>query len=353
MSLKTAVNKFDAEYQDIADKLVKKIKALTRTGISVDLATDMAIKEIGIDRVSVALHKSITEAVRSNGISITLSNQIVASWERNYRVSGADLSQRIYQTVGNTNVIVRQEVQRAMNKVQGWEGIARQAQREIKITGDTPKYINRLKAIADRGLDKATQREIRSAINAAEREVRKLSQGAAPTKRLQSAYGKVVDAIGKGKADMIDKAIERAVKEKSYYNAQRLARTETAKAYGDSFFDQINQDDDVEAWRSVLSPRHPVSDICDFYANADLYGLGKGVYPKNESPPYPYHPNCLCELEPVYQLKPSGKPDAGKFIKNASDEKLQYLFGDAADQVRENPSDWKRHLIGYKEFVNH
>jgi hypothetical protein len=51
------------------------------------------------------------------------------------------------------------------------------------------------------------------------------------------------------------------------------------------------------AWR--LSPSHPKRDICDDYAGDDRYELGAGVYPANNVPPYPPHPQCLCRLQPA------------------------------------------------------
>lgn len=43
-----------------------------------------------------------------------------------------------------------------------------------------------------------------------------------------------------------------------------------------------------------LSSKHPKTDICDYHAKVDLYGLGPGVYPKAEAPKPPFHCFCLC-----------------------------------------------------------
>jgi len=45
--------------------------------------------------------------------------------------------------------------------------------------------------------------------------------------------------------------------------------------------------------------RHPKCDICDVYAHADLYGLGKGIFPKDKFPKLPAHPHCLCRIKPI------------------------------------------------------
>ncbi len=38
----------------------------------------------------------------------------------------------------------------------------------------------------------------------------------------------------------------------------------------------------------------------NFFADADMYGLGKGVYPKDKAPPIPLPPHCMCRLEEVF-----------------------------------------------------
>ena len=48
-----------------------------------------------------------------------------------------------------------------------------------------------------------------------------------------------------------------------------------------------------------LSSKHEALDACDFYADADLWGLGPGVYPKAEAPIPPFHVGCLCMLSPI------------------------------------------------------
>ena len=66
---------------------------------------------------------------------------------------------------------------------------------------------------------------------------------------------------------------------------------------------RYQNDDDVVALKWQLNSRHPVCDICDVYANADFYGLGKGVYPKDKFPTLPAHPHCLCKIAPVYDFE--------------------------------------------------
>lgn len=82
------------------------------------------------------------------------------------------------------------------------------------------------------------------------------------------------------------------------YESLRLVRTE----YSTSFFEGTYSRGRVNpAYRGVqymLSDAHPKPDICDDLAEADLYGLGAGIYPEGEEPHLP-HCNCLCYVVPV------------------------------------------------------
>ncbi|MFA9457420.1 DUF6883 domain-containing protein [Halalkalibacter sp. AB-rgal2] len=82
------------------------------------------------------------------------------------------------------------------------------------------------------------------------------------------------------------------------YEALRLARTETAAAHSDGMIAAASINPGYEGVQWLLSPSHPVRDICDHYAEQDLYGLGAGVYRKGQEPIFPPHPNCLCTLVP-------------------------------------------------------
>jgi hypothetical protein len=116
---------------------------------------------------------------------------------------------------------------------------------------------------------------------------------------LKSAYAQVVRAIDSGNEDKLNKAVYAATQERTRYFAERIARTELARAYQDGFLARWGPDEDTVAFRWKLSGNHPRVDICDLYANADLYGLGRGIYPKDKVPLIPAHPHCMCRLQPI------------------------------------------------------
>ena len=111
----------------------------------------------------------------------------------------------------------------------------------------------------------------------------------------------MVIQLGKNNEDGLKRAVYVAVQEKSRYVAERIARTESARAWADGFIARYETDDTVAAYRWEVSSAHPCTDVCDMYANADLWGLGKGIYPKDQCPTLPAHPHCLCYLSPIYE----------------------------------------------------
>jgi hypothetical protein len=62
-------------------------------------------------------------------------------------------------------------------------------------------------------------------------------------------------------------------------------------------------DDAVKYVQWRLNPAHPVEDICDYFAFVDRYGLGPGVYPKDQAPVAPAHPHCKCVLSKLFDVE--------------------------------------------------
>lgn len=84
------------------------------------------------------------------------------------------------------------------------------------------------------------------------------------------------------------------------YEALRLARTEMSNAFREGMYAAGRTNPSYKGVRWLLSASHPIEDICDDFASADLYGLGPGGYPQGEEPPIA-HPNCLCYTVPIVE----------------------------------------------------
>ena len=146
------------------------------------------------------------------------------------------------------------------------------------------------------------------------------------------------------------------MQEKSRYTADRIARTEMARAWADGFLADIMQDDDVVAVKWKLSSRHPVFDVCDMYSKANMYNLGSGIYPKSKIPPLPAHPHCLCSCITVYagevdlkKQKDCIKAEGEKWLANLSDDHRRKVLGIQGNKAFKRGADWREYMRNWTE----
>lgn len=138
------------------------------------------------------------------------------------------------------------------------------------------------------------------------------------TPALRASYSKILKDESKLVAN---KALKVAGYEKARYYAKRIALNETARAYNDARAFEYANSSDIQVVKIQMSITHPRTDICDYYAGVDKYGLGAGVYPKDKAPVPPFHPFCRCQMIPKYAHEHS-KP---KLNANADKEYLSGL----------------------------
>ena len=159
-------------------------------------------------------------------------------------------------------------------------------------TQDIPKYLNEtITAARHVGIPRD---ELMKALTPVRRQIVK-----GTTAGMRAAYSQLVDALEAQNEKALSKAIYVATQERTRYFADRIARTEMARAYQDGFLLKWDNNEDCVAYQWKLSGRHPRYDICDLYAKANLYGMGAGVFPKDKVPLLPAHPHCMCFLKPV------------------------------------------------------
>lgn len=187
--------------------------------------------------------------------------------------------------------------------------------------------------------------------------INRLASGGAPNKALQAAYDELMESVKDGNEKAIQKAIQTAVNERSRYVAERIARTEMARAYADGFVAKMNGDDDIVAVKFKLSGRHPTFDICDMYAKADMYNLGAGVYPKDKLPPLPVHPHCLCRYSEIYtgevdttKEKPRIREAGDKWLAGLTEYQRQKVLGVDGLKAWKAGKDRRKYMHGYAGF---
>ena len=247
---------------------------------------------------------------RLHGVSVVMHNNIKSS---------VGMSLRSYKTIQQT----------AMKLFDGYntaDNVLRQAQ--------LPKYLKQIQSLTrplyagDRNASQ--QSELYKTVS---RDIRKLK-----TPALRASYAEALEASSTDKPSALkkaralletgdkeaftalleqerQKALEKAMwvatQEKTRYYAERIARTESARAYYEGQMAEAQADNDIWGFRWVLSTAHVHGNSdCECYENSMAnMGYGRGVYPKNEVPELPAHPNCMCHLEKIYEweVKPQTK----------------------------------------------
>jgi hypothetical protein len=155
--------------------------------------------------------------------------------------------------------------------------------------------------------------------------------------RGQSVPGDLMDARTLATLDKIQQRTTEALltgEGNPYYNAERVFRTEMNRAFGETAIQAAAEHPQVRAVRFTLSPNHPEPDICDLHAQANLHGLGPGVYPIDNHP-WPAHPNTLSYLEPIFVDEITDEDRAGretmtKFINDQPAAKQDAILGGKA-----------------------
>ena len=168
---------------------------------------------------------------------------------------------------------------------------------------------------------------------------------------LRAAYLQAIREQEKGMA-ALERVLKTAFYERNRYYANRIARTELHRAYTDRQSRELMIQERIEYVQLRLSSKHPKTDICDYHARLNAYGLGPGVYPKADAPKPPFHPHCYCLLSPKIDLNPKLKP---RFNPNAGQAFLASLPSNEARQVAGSIDKRDRILAGkatIKEVYN-
>jgi hypothetical protein len=132
------------------------------------------------------------------------------------------------------------------------------------------------------------------------------------TPALRASYLALLNAKSEGE---YKSKLKQAVYERNRYYANRIAQTETFRAYSEGEALLHMEDKKLTTIKIKMSASHPVEDICDYHSSVDLYGLGAGVYPKEKAPLPPYHPWCRCRTISKHSIDSTGaklNPNAPK-----------------------------------------
>ena len=266
------------------------------------------------------------------------------------------LSKRLYRRSSTIRNEVADTIKQALKTNKTVKGLAKSifdgyGKGGIIPEASIPKFLSKLSDINISGeLTPEAKRKERELLRSVKGKIARLD-----TPYVRAAYNEVAAAVEDGNEVRLQKAIYSATQEKARYHAERIARTENARAYADGQMNRFLDDDDIVAFQWKLSSRHPRYDICDFYANADLYGLGKGVYPKDKFPRLPAHPHCMCHIKPLTELdidvnkRHNNLEQSGlEYIKSLSKQHQEVLLGvNGREQVLTGKETWQNIARGW------
>ena len=244
------------------------------------------------------------------------------------QVGEVSLSRRLYSEAEAVSSVVQGIVQRHVRGVQDSRGLALELFEGYGFREAEPLQISR----ANRQLP----RYMREALLSDDKLEREIARGFARiqvnglgTGALRAAYSELLDTledIEKGDLgfEALDKRLKTAFYERVRYFSNRIARTETHRAYADREARILMDDEDIEYVQIRRSRASTEPCICDLVTGRDQYGLGPGVYPKDKAPNPPLHPHCRCIQSPRLDLtgrkaKPEN-PDADQYFLNRLSE---------------------------------
>ena len=341
-SLDSILGKYGASYQEVAKKLAKKIFEYMEAGDTVAQAYRKAIKDVSFAAVNKAAVEDAVYESALKGYGIT-APPVLATVE-----GEAVLRHKLMDVSWNAdklNLSTRLHgVEKALhNNVRNTVGVALRQYKTIRETAmllydgynnpekvlneaELPQYLEKIKELTTKMYsgDRRAARES-EIYRRAERDIKKLK-----TPGLRAAYNEAAEAATEDKPSALkkarkmletgssqeeinqmllaerekalDKALYVATQEKTRYYAERIARTESARAYYEGQMAQAENNPDIFGFKWAMSSAHVHKNSdCECYEYSKLdVGYGPGVYPKDDVPELPAHPNCMCHLRKVY-----------------------------------------------------
>lgn len=331
----------------------RRIRELMAEGYSVRFAVYQAYKE---HTVMQTLQREVAAQIRAEaerGYGDSLPQGITDRiFTHAWTPDGLTLSER----TTHASILVREMVARTISEQIKKSASYRQAslaifdgyrQGGIIPVQDVPKYLAQTIAVARHA--GVPRDEMMKMLRPIRRQIEK-----GTTAGMRSAYSQLVDALEAQNEKALNKAIYVATQERTRYFADRIARTEMARAYQDGFLLKWDANDDCVAYQWKLSGRHPRYDICDLYAKANLYGMGAGVFPKDKVPRLPAHPHCMCFLKPVIRgmidnETPIDRVEEGgrEYLGSVSLHHRQMLLGIHGEKDVRGGVSWTAKARGY------
>lgn len=369
--LRRLLREFSKNYGEKGREVAETAERLLAEGMTPDEAVKEAFRLCGVeewlaDNVNTVLLETAQSALPEEAVSLITAEELLRSLASPWDGSGMTLSEKLHGTAEDMRKriadTVKDQLRRNRNIRQTAEALydgyhAGHVVRQQQL----PQYIQRLMGLYRRSkgnLSAGEYEEIMKQLRGVLRQHDRLMEDGAAYNHFRTAVAELVTAVLEKGDKAVHNALWAAAQEKSRYAAERIARTEGARAYYDAFMAQYEADGRVVAFQWKKSSRHPAFDICDLYAEADLYGLGKGVFPKDKAPGLPAHPHCLCHYSPVYASELEGKTEkdnvqagGAKYIRSLTKSRKEALLGVKGAKEYAVDGDWRKHARGWQSGV--
>jgi hypothetical protein len=332
---------FDAEFAKSFPKRVSIVRKAIRTGAD-------SGREVGKQTFRAVLGDDVLDAhVKDAAGAMSEAVDRIAG---RVTVDKTGLTKRMRRVDREVSQGMASEVQRGVRQKRGILGAARKIEKLDPRSAELPRYLQELEAAARAG-DKGAVRSIAQSYAkriAALGEAQTDGTFVASKFSLKSATKRFVQDIQTASEKQLDRVVNRYVKEKLAYQANRIARSETVEAMRQSYVKQMADKPGVVCFQWTLSNRHASSlhggsrmDVCDILANANAYGLGPGRYPAAHVPKLP-HPNCICSVHAVIDRAHFDRTsEEGRVPKDMQDHESP----DAAGWLKQHP-DKARVILG-------
>lgn len=123
------------------------------------------------------------------------------------------------------------------------------------------------------------------------------------------------------------------VRGKIDYNALRLARTTVQHAYQKAFVDATISNPFIDAYKWITSGANNVCGLCIERETSDQYGLGPGIFPKDQLPLD--HPNGNCTFDIVVSMSDDEIADAiADWYLGEGDEEMNRKIDEFAKSLK-------------------
>ena len=312
--------------KEIADDFISNVKQM------VSIAADAPVNQLLVNDALLTHAWTVDKELFSSKVNkLTRIDEVLGTIKKglNYGQSMRDISENIFETG-----VQKGDVTELVNQLSNTARLAARNANDIDLQRQLMRDIRQMQSQIDRLVNPDTS-------------------------TLKRAYQNVIDAAEKMNTAAMEKAVDYAVYFKQKYNAGRIADTEFARAYGNTRIAEAHFDPDVTCLKVVLSSAHRGFDICDFYANADQYGYGAGIFPKDHLPNFPFHPHCHCGFEDIYGIEiPEANasdfnPNAGKsYLHSLSAGERRSVMGiDNSKEFADAPNKWEKLVRGYEHPV--